>query len=328
MRAGVTLADGTSLLSIQTTRAEALAALRARLERAGIASPQAEAEWLVLHALGIRRTDYWSEPRARLLAEEAAALEALAVRRECREPLQYLLGEVPFHDTVLTVEPGVFLPRPETELLVEAVLAALASRDTTGRGRRLPAGGTLLDWGTGTGAIAIALLKALPGWTAVAADRSRPALDLALRNAARNRVQDRFRAMHADFTRPATPPRRDGSTPIEKSGAIPGAPFDLVLSNPPYIRRGDLPGLMPEVRDHDPPEALDGGEDGLDAHRHLARGLECWLAAGGLLALEIGAAQADDVLGLYGPLIQDARVLPDQAGLPRIVIGTMRGEGP
>ncbi len=318
MRAGVTLADGSNSLSAPATRAQALAALRARLERAGIASPEAEAEWLVLHALGIRRAAYWSAPREPLRPEEASILEALAARRERREPLQYLLGEVPFHDAMLTVEPGVFLPRPETELLVEAVLAELGSRDSSrsksAHGRRSP-GGALLDWGTGTGAIPIALLKALPGWTAVAADRSRPALHLALRNAARNGVSDRLRTIEADFAAPATP-------------LIPGGPFDLVISNPPYVRRGDLPGLMPEVRDHDPPEALDGGEDGLDAHRHLARGLGSWLAAGGLLALEIGATQADDVLGLYGASLRDARVLPDRAGMPRIVIGTMRGEGP
>lgn len=315
MRAGVTLSDGSNTVPAPATRAQALAALRARLTRAGVASPEAEAEWLLLRALGIRREAYWSEPRAPLRPEEASTLEALAVRREQREPLQHLLGEVPFHDAVLTVEPGVFIPRPETELLVESVLAALdmrPSRSDSARGGRGSAAGALLDWGTGTGAIAIGLLKSLPGWTAVAADRSRPALDLARRNAARNGVADRFRAIEADFAAPLTP-------------TIPGAPFDLVVSNPPYVRRGDIPGLMPEVRDHDPPEALDGGEDGLDAHRHLASGLGSWLTKGGLLALEIGAAQADDVLGLYGASLRDARILPDRAGMPRIVIGTMRG---
>lgn len=317
MRAGVTLGDGSRSAPARATRAQALAQLRERLTRAGVAAPEAEAEWLLLRALGIGRAAYWSEPRAPLRAEEEASLEALAVRRERREPLQHLLGEVPFHDAVLTVEPGVFLPRPETEHLVEAVLEALGAGDSgssrPSRDGGPAARGSLLDWGTGTGAIAVALLKALPGWTAVAADRSRTALNLALRNAARNGVAERFRAMEADFAAPVTPP-------------LPGPPFDLVVSNPPYVRRGEIPGLMPEVRDHDPWEALDGGEDGLDAHRHLARGLGSWLAAGGLLALEIGAVQADDVLGLYGPYIQDARVLPDRAGMPRIVIGTMRGE--
>ncbi|MGH7681502.1 MAG: peptide chain release factor N(5)-glutamine methyltransferase, partial [Candidatus Eiseniibacteriota bacterium] len=96
---------------------------------------------------------------------------------------------------------------------------------------------------------------------------------------------------------------------------------------PPYIRRGDIPGLMAEVRDHDPREALDGGRDGLDALRHLARGLDRWLRPGGLLALEMGADQADDVLGAFSGHIQDARVLSDRAGRPRFVIGTMRGGG-
>lgn len=322
MRAGVTLGAG-STPPAPATRAQALAALRERMAHAGVASPEAEAEWLLLQALGIGRAAYWSEPRAALRAEEEATLEALAVRRERHEPLQLILGEVPFHDAILTVEPGVFLPRPETEVLVEAVLAALsagASSRSRSEGGSPPERGSLLDWGTGTGAIAIAILKSLPGWTAVAADRSGPALDLGLRNATRNGVQDRFHATQADFARLGPAPNSEG--------LIPGAPFDLVVSNPPYVRRGDLAGLMPEVRDHDPPEALDGGVDGLDALRHLAHGLVSWLAPGGLLALEIGADQADSVLGLYGAIIQDARVLPDRAGLPRIVIGTMRGERP
>jgi len=309
MRAGVTLGDGPASAAAHSTRAQALAALRERLTRAGVASPEAEAEWLLLHALGIGRAAYWSEPSAPLSAEEEASLEALAARRERREPLQLILGEVPFHDVVLTVEPGVFLPRPETEVLVEAVLAS-----------RLPGRGSLLDWGTGTGAIAVALLKALPGWTAVVADRSKPALDLALRNARKNGVQDRLQAVRADFARPVSASKLEGLHG--------GGRFDLVVSNPPYVRHGDLAELMPEVRDHDPAEALDGGEDGLDALRHLARGLGSWLAPGGLLALEIGADQADRVLGLFEASIQDARVLPDRAGLPRIVIGTMRGQKP
>ena len=123
MRAGVTLGDGSPPAAAPPTRAQALDALRERLTQAGVASPEAEAEWLLLHALGIGRGAYWSEPSAPLRAEEEAALESFAVRREGREPLQLILGEVPFHHASLTVEPGVFLPRPETEALVEAVLA-------------------------------------------------------------------------------------------------------------------------------------------------------------------------------------------------------------
>lgn len=200
------------------------------------------------------------------------------------------------------VEPGVLIPRPETEAMTEAVSHRLDE-----------ARGMFLDWGTGTGAIAIGLLAAKPGWTGVGADVSPRALALARRNAARNGVAERLSLLQADFRDAKTWPWSDPA-------------FDLVIANPPYIRRVELDGLMPEVRDHDPVEALDGGVDGLDAFRALALGLPRWLRSGGLLALEIGADQADNVLGLFSAHIQDARVLPDWAGRPRIMIGTMRGE--
>ncbi len=305
MRSGINLGESRGAGgSASLSRAEALARLRTRLERAGVHSPDRDAEWLLLHALGLTRAAFWSETRAPLRPEEIAALEALSDRREKREPLQHLLGDVPFHGVRLAVERGVFVPRPETEELVEAVLSTLGGE---------PSRGALLDWGTGTGAVALALLRALPGWTGVAADISPRAVALAVQNAARNGLGGRLRVIEADFA--AADPH-----------ALPGSPFDLVVANPPYVRRGEIPGLMPEVRDHDPREALDGGEDGLDAHRHLARGLAFWLRPGGLLALEIGPDQADEVLELFGALIQDARVLPDGAGRPRIVIGTKRGD--
>jgi release factor glutamine methyltransferase len=159
----------------------------------------------------------------------------------------------------------------------------------------------------------VALLHALPEWNGVAVDRSPRAVALAAGNAHRNGVGERLRAMVGDFTSP-------GPASWDADG-----PFELVVSNPPYVRRDEIQGLMPEVRDHDPFAALDGGPDGLDAFRHLATRLPAWLRPGGLLALEIGADQADTVLGLLSPTIQDARVLPDRAGIPRIVIGTQRG---
>jgi len=338
VRAGVTLAQGAP-----PSREEALARGRARLERAGIASAERDAEWLLLHALGITRAALWAEPRAALTPEQAGALAALLERRARREPLQLLLGEVPFHDARLAVEPGVLVPRPETEALVEAVLEALQSAAPGVPAQVTPAPGEppasparasgrrLLDWGTGSGAIAIALLRALPGWSGVAADKSRAALALAARNAAWNGVAGRLRLVAADFTAvdSAAGALLAGSPEPEASGQSADPRFDLVVSNPPYVRRGDIPGLMPEVRDHDPVEALDGGADGLDAHRHLARGLTSWLRPGGLLALEIGADQADEVLGLFaarGARLTDARILPDWAGKPRILIGTLPGE--
>ena len=309
------------------TRAEALERLRTRLRAAGIHPVNQEADWLLAHALETSVSSLWKDKTVLLDPSQEAALEALTRRRERREPLQLILGEVPFHHVTLQVEPGVFIPRPETEELVEAVLGALSAQDDAARlssgnrpssdprpSARTPGRGPrLLDLGAGTGAIAVALLHSLPGWTGVAVDRSPPAVALTKRNAHRNGVGERLRVVEADFASPAT---------WEAEG-----PFDLVVSNPPYIARDVIPSLMPEVRDHDPVEALDGGPDGLDAFRQLAARLTSRLRPGGLLALEIGADQADTVLGILSPHIQDARVLPDRAGLPRIVIGIQRGGG-
>jgi release factor glutamine methyltransferase len=297
------------------TRREALSALATRLRRAGVDSPEADAEALLLHALGISRASLWAEPSIPLTPAETGTLEPLAASRVSRTPLQLLLGEIPFHGVVLSVEPGVFVPRPETEGLVEAVAQALRVGEASRAGDPLrgerPAPRTLLDLGTGTGAIAVALLRALPGWRAVAVDRSARALALAGRNAERNGVEERLALVAADFLDPGFAP--------------PGAPFDAVASNPPYIPTADLPGLPPEVARHDPPEALDGGADGLDSLRGVASGLPRWLRPGGLLALEIGADQADACLGWFRPLAPDVRVLPDLAGRPRVILGHRKG---
>ena len=286
------------------TRAGALDALRSRFERAGIATAAAEAEALLLHGLGLSRAGLWCEPGAAIAPEEARALESLATRRERRVPLQHLIGEVDFHEVTLDVEPGIFIPRPETESLVEAALDALGATDA-------PAAGRLLDLGTGTGAIAIAMLQSLPRWTADAVDRSQAATALAVRNAARNGCAPRLRAITADFS-------TDSGVPAE-------GPYDLVISNPPYIATDALAGLMPEVRDFDPREALDGGPDGLSAYRAIAQRLPRILRIGGVLALEIGEDQADDLRGILGPGLEALRVRNDLAGRPRIVVGTWRG---
>lgn len=282
------------------SRAEALASLTRRFERAGIDAPDHDAEALLLRALHVSRADLWSEPHQPLTAEESEDLAVLAERRSAREPLQLLLGTTPFCSATLDLEPGVFLPRPETEGLVEATLRAVHAD----RGR-------LLELGTGTGAIAIALLHALPEWSGEAVDRSMQAVRLARKNAARNGIARRLHVLEGDFRDPGTL-------------RVPVHEYDLVVSNPPYIRSGEIPGLMPEVRDHDPREALDGGVDGLDAVRDLVRGIPLWLRPGGLLALEIGADQADDSQELMRPHLEEMRVLPDLAGRPRVLLGMRR----
>ena len=282
------------------TRAEALASLTRRLDRAGVESAEHDAEALLLRALHVARADLWADPRQPLSEEEADELAGLAERRTARVPLQLLLGTTPFGSATLDLEPGVFLPRPETETLVEEVLRAVPHE-----------GGRLLELGTGTGAIAIAILHELPEWSGNAIDRSPQAVRLARRNAARNGLSGRLKVLEGDFRDP-------------EALRLPSKEYDLLVSNPPYIRSGDIEGLMPEVKDHDPREALDGGPDGLDALRDLASGIPLWLRPGGLLAVEIGADQADESLVLMRRYIEDARVLPDLAGRPRILIGTRR----
>jgi release factor glutamine methyltransferase len=289
------------------TRGSLYADARERLARAGVPVPEGDAERLLLHALGISRTRLWSDRGAPVGEEQVARFARLLTARVQRVPLQHLLGEVEFHAAVLEVEPGVFIPRPETETLVEIVLQEL----NEGPGES-PAEGTILDLGTGTGAIPIALLLSLPSrWTASAVDRSDRAIALAARNARRNGVAARLALEVADFR--------------ESPPAALVAPAGVLVSNPPYIPSGVIPGLMPEVRDHDPREALDGGLDGLDALRAVARALPFWLEPGGLLAVEIGDGQADPCMELFGPHLTGARVVRDLQGMPRVLTGRRRG---
>jgi len=289
------------------TRGALLAQARETLASSGVPNPEGDAERLLLHALGISRARLWSDRAQSIGEEDLARFGRLLEARVRRVPLQHLLGEVEFHAAVIEVEPGVFIPRPETERLVEVVLEELAAESGAA-----PEEGTVLDLGTGTGAIPIALLLSLPeGWSAAGLDRSDRAVALASRNARRNGVARRLALHRGDFREPP-------------AQGLP-APADVLVSNPPYIPTGAIPGLMPEVRDHDPREALDGGPDGLDAFRALAGSLPSWLKTGVLLAVEIGDEQADSCMELFVPHLVGPRIVRDLAGLPRILTGTRRG---
>jgi release factor glutamine methyltransferase len=198
-------------------------------------------------------------------------------------------GVLPFE-----VGPETLVPRPETEVLVEAVLSAVAGR----RNDSL----SLCDLGTGSGAIAIALLRELPGAHGVALDISEGALDIARRNAEALGVAGRLSFCHGDFARQ------------------PEGRFDLVVSNPPYIRSSVIAGLEREVRDYDPMAALDGGADGLDAYRSILARIPGMLNRGGLLALEVGHDQSEAVAALCrGNMLNQVAVDFDLAGIPRVV---------
>ncbi len=301
------------------TRVAVLAALRGRLERAGIETAASEAETLLLHVLEVSRAAFWCEPGATLSAREAEALESLAARRERRVPLQQLIGSVGFHEIVLCVESGVFIPRSETETLVGSVLEVLGPAAAG-------AGGRLLDLGAGAGAISVALLAALPSWVGVAVDISPMAVSLSDRNAALNGLGSRFQALEGDFIAAAAATTAAASGGVTPAAAVWGTtPYDLLVANPPYIPSGTLAGLMPEVRDHDPHHALDGGADGLDGYRAIARLLPAILRRDGLLALEIGEDQADAILSIMGSGLEAPQVRRDLAGRPRVILGTWRG---
>jgi len=280
-----------------------------RLAREGIENARLEAELLMAHVLGIRRLDVYLQFERPLTPAEVDGYRDALRRRLHREPLQYITGEAAFREITVHVDRRVLIPRPETEVLVGEVLAWAASVDAArleGDSTGAPTGTlSALDVGTGSGAIALSLAREGP-FTVVATDASRDALELAASNAERLGLADRvtFRAG------PLWTPVAEGET------------FDVVVSNPPYVAEAERSGLMPEVRDWEPEEALFAGEDGLAVIRAIVEGAAERLRPGGLLALEVGMGQADAVAGLvdarraYGA----PRVVTDLASHDRVVL--------
>lgn len=249
---------------------DAIRRVRQALEQSEVPAPDIEARRLVAHACGLAPIVLATEPARVLTATQKAALATVLARRLRREPLGRIAGEREFYGRVFQLSPGTLEPRADTETLVGAVLEHVADRAEPLR---------ILDIGAGTGCILLTLLAELPHATGLGIDISPDALATAAANAARLGLADR-----AAFE------LRDGPAGLAGS-------FDIVVSNPPYIPSGDIAGLDPEVRVFDPHAALDGGADGLDFYR-------AWipetvrLAPGGLLAMEVGASQADSVAGL------------------------------
>ncbi|MCC7517642.1 MAG: peptide chain release factor N(5)-glutamine methyltransferase [Verrucomicrobiae bacterium] len=242
-------------------------------EKAGVPTPRLDVELLLAHILGLRRMDLYVQFERILTDSELDRLRPLVKRRAAREPLQHLVGTVEFCGVTLAADRRALIPRPETEILVER---ALALRPGEGAA-------AVFDVGTGGGAIVLALLAARPAWRAVAADLSREALALARENAASTALADRVEFREGDLLAPL----REGER------------FDLVVSNPPYVPTATLAHLQPEVRDHDPKAALDGGTDGLDLIRRLATETPRALKPDGHLLLEIGSDQAEAVEALF-----------------------------
>lgn len=336
------------------------------LEAAGVEEARANAELLLLHLLGIERAQLLRDWREPLPAERWEAWRELIGRKAAGEPAQYIIGEGWFYGRPFAVTPAVLIPRPETELLVEAVLAeadrlwpaAAASAGVAGSGDQRTDGAergtasgvedmavgrsaelgeletratadqtpTVLDIGTGSGAIALTLAAERPAWRVYASDLSTDALAMAAANASRLGVDARVSFVQGDLLLPFTVDGAAGElTPVSvdtASGMTAGLAADIVVSNPPYIPAGDLPELQREVRDYEPRLALDGGDDGLDPYRRMVEQLQSLAQLPRIVAFELGKGQAREVARLLEARYtwREVRIIEDYAGIERHVV--------
>ncbi len=269
------------------------------LRERGIPSPRMEAERILSHVLGLPRLSLYLQYDRPLTADELAAVREPVRRRGQREPLAWVLGEVGFHDLDLLIAPGVLVPRPDTETLVDAALEAI------------PEGADpvyVADVGCGSGAVGLAVAKQRPGVRVYAIDKDPTALEVTRSNVTRLGFEQRVAVLAGDLL-----------------GPIPDArPIDWVLSNPPYVESAAIDGLEPEVSRHEPRLALDGGADGLDVYRRLVP-LAARRARRGVL-LEVGHTQAARVLDLMRRAgLVHLRTHKDLAGIDRVVEGRRGG---
>jgi len=278
------------------TLVQAWTRARDRLKAAGVDSPVIDARLLVEAATGAVRADLLADPHRPLADAQLEALEGLMERRARREPMSHILGRKGFWSLMLKVTPDVLTPRPETELLVDLALEAFPPT----------ARFSVLDLGVGSGAILLAILAERPGARGLGIDISEEALAVARDNAASLDLAGRAAFLRGDWT----------------AGLAEGG-FDLVVANPPYIPSGEIAGLEPEVREHEPMIALDGGPDGLGPYRRLAPEILRMLKPGGRFAVEVGEGQAPAVSALFGRAgAADVGTRNDLAGRMRVVLGT------
>ena len=284
-----------------TTLVQSWTAARDRLKAAGLESPVMDARLLVQAAAGAERADILNDPHRALTVDQADLLNAYLARREHREPISHILGAKGFWNIMLKITSDVLTPRPETELLVDAALRAFDER----------AAFNVLDLGVGSGAILLAILAERPAARGLGVDVSEEALAVARENAANLGLEGRTVLLRGDWTRG-----------LDDEG------FDLVVSNPPYVRSEDIAGLEPEVRDWEPRLALDGGPDGLAAYGLLAQEIPRVLKPGGRFLVEIGHDQGAAVRELFILAGAEAvEVVKDLSGLDRVVTGSKKPLG-
>jgi release factor glutamine methyltransferase len=286
-------------LSIHQLLSQATAVLTTN----GIPNPRLDAEVLLAHALGLTRAGLYARLQDVILEADVRRFHQLLYRRQRREPLQYITGGQEFWSLEFKVTPDVLIPRPETELIVEVALQLLSqhsevgewgsgvsrkeeNQKSNGKGQKSKINSSairILDVGTGSGCVAIALAKELPEAEMWATDVSSTSLAVAQENAQRHGVADRVHFLQGDLF-----------FPLHSLDLT----FDLIISNPPYIADDDIPTLQPEVSKWEPRGALDGGHDGLDFYRRLLGEGPQYLHSGGWLVMEIGHGQQSEVLRL------------------------------
>ncbi|GHS94307.1 release factor glutamine methyltransferase [Synergistales bacterium] len=257
---------------------------------------QREADTILCRLLSCDLAFLLAHPELEIGRDDEKKISSAAERRKTKEPLQYILKEANFWGRDFEVRSGVLIPRPETELLVELALNEIPSDDDEF---------IFLDWGTGSGCIAITLLLERPFARALMAEKNRVSCDVARRNIARYNLKNR-----ATVWQSAAP--GDIPTPENK--------FSLLVSNPPYIPTKEIQNLMRDVRDYEPHMALDGGEDGLECYRSLFYFAPLWLKENGALILEIGGFEQAEALKRLAPPYFCAREISDYAGIARCVV--------
>lgn len=260
------------------------------LKNKGVENARREAEWLLCAVTGLDRVGLYLDFEKPLMPHELSKYRTFVVRRGKREPLQHILGTEEFYGREFVVSPEVLIPRHDTEILVEEAL------------KRKPDAKRIVDMGTGSGCLAVTLSLQLPSACVEAVDISTQALEIARYNA--QRLQATVAFHHGSWFEP-----------------LQGRLFDLIVSNPPYIPSIDIEGLQPEVRDHDPRIALDGGLDGLEIYATLIPEAIKHLQGGGWLLLEIGAGQADDVTEMFKNYYEYTKPITvrDYSGIIRVV---------
>jgi len=293
----------------------ALEEAMARLRAVNVPSHTLAAELLLMHALGRDRTWIYTNPESTLDPSAVEAYFALIARRAAGEPTQYLTGKQEFWGLEFEVTPAVLIPRPETEHVIEVALERLGARGikidmvTGAPSPQL----RVADVGTGSGCLTVALAHELPHAEITATDISIAALDVARRNAAHHAVSDRIHFLHTNLL--------DACIDESRVTSHESRPFDLIVSNPPYVARNESGTLPREVRDHEPHAALFGGPTGVEVYERLIEQAGTLLRPGGILVLEFGYNSADQVRKMFHVQRRWANVsiTNDLAGIPRVL---------